>query len=55
MVARQEDQITAIINLCHEIAQKAGELREKQVNPGLLGALLDILGQARVLVETDDE
>ncbi len=52
---KQSEKITAIIEVCNEIAQKAKRMKGKQVNPGLLSAVFDVLMQARVLVDDDNE
>ena len=54
-MSQQSEKIAAIVKLCHEIAQSVEKMESKQVSPGLLGALLEILMQARVLVDDDNE
>jgi hypothetical protein len=55
MPQSQSDKITTIIKLANEIAERAERLEGKQVNPALLSAVLDVLGQARVLIDDDYE
>ena len=45
----------AIVEVCNEIAQSVKQMEGKQVNPALLSAVLDVLMQARALVDSDNE
>ena len=55
IVSQQSDKISAIISLCNEIAHSVEQMEGKQVNPALLSAVFDVLMQAKVLVEDDNE
>ena len=44
----QSDQITAIVDVCNEIARLVEQMEGKPVNPALLSAVFDVLMQARV-------
>ena len=54
-MSQQSDKIAAIVKLCNEIAQSVEQMEGKQVNPALLSAVFDVLRQARVLVDDDNE
>ena len=54
-MSQQFDKISAIISLCNEIAHSVEQMEGKQVNPALLSAVLDVLMQARALVDNDNE
>jgi len=54
-MSQQSDKISAIISLCNEIAHSVEQMEGKQVNPALLSAVFDVLMQAKVLVEDDNE